>query len=911
MFKKKMRVFHVLLLIILFACSVYSQDRSAILLSGKFNKVSLVSFFSRIETDYPIKFYYKPAWFENDTITVNLVNKPLPEVLNLILYGKHFTFRIIQGKHVVFLPNDQVSILMGDMHNYSDNKAPDESFVLVGKSEESGKLKMATVSGKVTDGKTGEPIIGAVIQVNNLPQGVVTNVQGTYKLALPPGLYTVNVSSVGYEKSLYNLKIVSHGEMNFELFDKSIALDDIIIYGQRVDRNVSSHQMSLVELDSRSIKQLPSVAGGRDILKGLTTMPGVKSIGEFSSGINVRGGGEDQNLYLINGTPLFNTSHVFGLFSVINPDAVEKLSLYKGHIPAAYGERVSSVVDIRTTETAPLKTQIRGGIGTYDSRLMANIPLYKNKVFLDIGGRTSYSDWILKTTNDPDLRNSLASFYDLNGTLHVNLGKSRLSLSGYGSNDVFQFASEVKYHYGSILGSLNWNYMFNSNLASYLTLSYSQYNVEKDDISDKVMQSRLLSGINYYGLKYRIKYSGISRHTMDAGFNIIKYAIQPGKIGPLNEVSFVNEGTIQPEQAYEGAFFVNDEYVINDYFMVNAGLRFSGYMKTGPESLAQYAPGMARDTSSITGFVQYGNNEPVQTYFGFEPRLSARLQFNEHSSVKISYNRNVQYLSLISYSAVSTPADIWKLSDPYVKPLTADQVAVGYYHNFLNNSIETSVEVYYKRLLHVIEYKDGAYLEMNPNLESVLLNATGKNYGIEFLLKKNSGKLDGWISYTYSRSLRRTDGVYNGESINNNRYFPSSYDRPNDFNTVMNYHVNKRLQFSANFTYCTGRPITLPEYKYLEGNEVVVFFSDKNAYRIPPYHRLDLTITLDESLRIKKRWKGSWSFSLLNVYGRRNAYTVFYKKEEPSHANDYNRYSLYKLYLIGQPVPTLSYSFIF
>jgi hypothetical protein len=320
---------------------------------------------------------------------------------------------------------------------------------------------------------------------------------------------------------------------------------------------------------------------------------------------------------------------------------------------------------------------------------------------------------------------------------------------------------------------------------------------------------------------------------------------------------------------------------------------------------------MALDTSSITGYTQYKSNETVQTYFGFEPRLSTRLQLNEHSSVKVSYNRNVQYLSLISYSAVSTPADIWKLADPYVKPLFADQVAVGYYHNFLNNSIETSVEVYYKRLLHVLEYKDGASLEMNPNLESVLLDASGKNYGIEFLLKKNSGKLDGWISYTYSRSLRKTDGIYNGEAINNNRYFPSSYDRPNDFNTVINYHVNKRLQFSANFAYCTGRPITLPEYKYLEGDEVVVFFSDKNSYRIPPYHRLDLTLTLDESLRIKKRWKGSWSFSLLNVYGRKNAYTIFYKKEAPSPANNYNRYSLYKLYLIGQPVPTLSYSFIF
>ena len=286
----------------------------------------------------------------------------------------------------------------------------------------------------------------------------------------------------------------------------------------------------------------------------------------------------------------FNTSHVFGLFSVINPDVVEKLSLYKGHIPASYGERVSSVVDIRTTETVSRKTQIKGGIGTYDSRLMAFIPLYKDKVFLDIGGRTSYSDWILKTTNDQDLRNSLASFYDLNGTLHINLGKSRLSLSGYGSNDVFQFASEVKYHYGSILGSLNWNYMFNANLASYLTLSYSRYKAEKDDISDRLMQSRLESAINYYGLKYRIKYSGIRGHTMDAGFNIIKYAIEPGKISPLNDISFVNKAILQSEQAYEAAFFVNDEYAINDYLMVNAGLRFSGYVKTGRKVLLNMLP---------------------------------------------------------------------------------------------------------------------------------------------------------------------------------------------------------------------------------------------------------------------------------------------------------------------------------
>jgi hypothetical protein len=350
---------------------------------------------------------------------------------------------------------------------------------------------------------------------------------------------------------------------------------------------------------------------------------------------------------------------------------------------------------------------------------------------------------------------------------------------------------------------------------------------------------------------------------------------------------------------------------INDQLAVNVGLRYSAYANTGPGSVAEYSPGMIRDTSNITGNIDYGKNKVIQFYHGFEPRLSARVKLNEESSIKMSYNRNIQYISLISYSSVSTPSDIWKLADPFIKPLIANQFAIGYYHNFFNNTIEASVEVYYKGLLNVVDYKNGAQLEMNSNIETQLVNTTGRNYGLEFLFKKNSGKFDGWITYTYSRSLRKTSGTFAAETINSNRYYPSSYDRPHDFSIAANYHLNKRLRFSANFSYASGRPITLPEYKYFAGNEVVVFFSDKNKYRIPSYNRLDLSISLDESLRLKKKWKGSWSFSVLNVYGRKNAYTIYYTEEAPSPANDYNRFSLYKLYLIGRPVPTISYSFIF
>jgi hypothetical protein len=903
-----------IIIVILANClfqGILSQDISGTLFTGKFSQVPMTSFLSTMESGYPVRFYYKKEWFEKDTVSVNFENKTLDEVLLLVVSGKPYTYRILGSNQVVFLPREEVAVLVGQMLNYSSYGTSDEQFTLIGNLDEAGKNKSAALTGVITNGETGDPIIGATIQPENLPQGAVSNTDGYYKLVLTPGIYTLIVSSIGFEKAQYYIKIIGNGVLNIELFDKSVALDDIIIYGQRLDKNVSSNQMSLVELDKKGLAQLPSGAGGQDILKGLTVMPGVKSIGEFSSGINVRGGGEDQNLYLINAAPLFNTSHVFGLFSVVNPDAVDKLSLYKGHIPATYGERVSSVVEIRTKESPPDRIRINGGIGLYDSRLMVEVPVVKDRVYFDLGGRKSYSDWLLNSMKDYYLQNSKASFYDLNATLHANLGKNRFALSGYYSNDEFRFASEVSYQYGSKLGSVNWNYLINSNLASNLTLAYSEYNAQKDDISSTYMQSRITSGIQYGSLKYKIKYGGLQHHNIDAGFGVIRYQIQPGLQAPLDTSSLIVSSTLAEEQGYEGAVFLNDEFSIGNSLSFSVGLRYSAYAYTGPGSVAQYTPGMARDTGNITGYQDYGNNEVIKFYQGFEPRLSLRIRLSEESSMKMSYNRNIQYISLISYSSVTTPSDIWKLADPFISPLIANQYAIGYYHNFFNNTLETSVEAYYKELVNVVDFKDGAQLEMNPDIETMLINTNGRNYGIEFLVRKNSGKIDGWVTYTYSRSLRKTSGTFPEETINNNTYYPSAYDRPHDFSIAASYHLNKRLRFTANFSYSTGRPITLPEYKYLTGDDVVVYFSDKNKYRIPDYHRLDLTIALDESLHLKKRWKGSWSLSLLNVYGRENPYTIFYKKEDPSPANDYNKFSLYKLYLIGRPVPTITYSFMF
>jgi hypothetical protein len=870
-----------LLLIAFVPKILWCQQTEPLRISERFLQVPMISALNQLENRYQVLFYYNEEWFRNDTLNVVIINNTIEESVKRILTGKPYSYRIINDSNVIFLPEEKVAVFLEQMTDYSDEGSLDRDVIMIGNERDAGKYTKAVLSGHVTDGKTGELVTGATIQVNDLLQGTISNAQGDYKLILDAGIYTLKVSSVGYEPGEYKVKIIGNGILNIELIDKTIGLNEVIVYGERIDRNVTSHQMSIIKLDVRVIKQLPFVTGGKDILKGLTTMPGVKSVGEFSSGINVRGGGEDQNLYLVNGTPLFNTSHVFGLFSVINPDIVENLSLYKGHIPAIYGERVSSVIDIETINNSPEKFSVKGGIGLYDGRITTLVPLYKNKIFFDLSGRTSYSNWILKRMSDYNLRNSEASFYDINGTLHFNLPKNIISISGYLCNDEFKFASEVRYNYGSELSSVNWKNIINPDLISYLTLSYSNYHVIKDDISSTFMQSRTESGIRYTGVKYRIKYSGI-HHTIDAGVNLFNYLIHPGERTPLDTGSLIIPASLKSEKAYEGAFFINDEYAVNEYLTFNTGLRISGYQK--PDS---------------------------GTVFGFEPRLSTRIKINDRSSVKMSYNRDFQYISMISLSLISTPGDIWKLANSNIKPLIANQFALGYYRNFMNNTIETSVEAYYKSLSNIIEYKDGAVLEMNPDLEDELLNANGVNYGIEFSLKKNSGTIDGWISYTYSRSLRKVTDFNQSKIISNNRYFPSSYDKPHDFTIVANWHVNKRLRLSANFTYSTGRPITLPEYKYSTGGEIMVVFSKRNEYRIPDYHRLDLTVSLDESLRIKKKWKGSWSFSLLNVYGRKNPYTVYYKKEDPGEFNNFNRFSLYKLYLIGKPIPTLNYTFIF
>jgi len=870
-----------------------------------------VSVLTSIEALYPLKFYYKSDWFTSESITVNLNNASIDETIRLILSDKPYTYRIIENEQIIILPLNAVAELTNTLTDFSGPAASIYTYTIIGDPGEIGNYRTVDVTGMITDGVSGEPLIGAYVQLENLLQGTITDTEGNYKLSLSPGLYTLMISSLGYETSVRQVRIVGNGVLDVELFEKSIEIDDIIIYAQRRDRNVTSNQMSLVELDVRTIRQLPLISGGKDVIKGLTSMPGISTVGEFSSGVNVRGGGEDQNQYLINEAPLFNTTHLFGLLSAVNPDIVEKLTLYKGHLPASYGERISSVFDIRTMETFPKEPKIKGGIGLFDSKLIMDLPIIKDKIFMNLGGRSAYSNWLLKRTDEVDLHNSSAFFYDLNAAMNIRTKNSRILISAYSSFDDFTFNDEVRYAYKTNAGSLLWNHLISTDYYSYLSLSFSDYKVEKDNINDAFAKARTESGITYAGIKYRLNYSGIGSNILEGGINLFGYSIQPGRQKPLDEKSLVSESSIEKERGIEGAVFLNDELSLSRNLTINAGIRLSGYAYLGPKTMLRYEPDMPLDSTAISGMISYGRSNIIQSYFYAEPRISSRIQINSKSSIKISFNRNVQYLNLISSSAVSTPSDIWKLSDIYTKPLVANQYTIGYYRNFMDNVIESYVELYYKQVFNVLEYKKGSELEMISDIEQFLINANGRNYGFEFLIKKNSGRTSGWIAYTFSRSVRKTTGIFRDETLNKGEYFPASYDKPHTVNLVANYNYNKRIVFSANFTYSTGRPITLPEYKYNQNNATLVYFSEKNKYRMPDYHRLDLSFRINESLRIKKRWKGSWSFSILNVYGRKNAYTIFYKKDNPKMENDYNIYSLNKLYIVGKPVITITYNFIF
>jgi len=879
-------------------------QRNEIIQTDTARLVGIDDLASKIERKYPVKLFYKTEWFVNKRFRETIVNLSLDNCLTIVKRVAGLNCIAINSTTYVFVPIE--------IRNYS-NKVNSKGVLVIGDESERGNFTKATISGKIIDAQTGKPLNGARISIDKLDQTLSTDRNGNYTFTVPPGDYDLRLNYAGFEENNRSIRVGGNGIVDFELTEKSILLKEVVVSDKVVDLNIIRTQMGTIRLNAKTIKELPNFLGEKDIIKSIALLPGVQSTGEFGTGFFVRGGSSDQNLILVEDVPLFNSSHLFGLSSVINPDGVNSVTFLKSGIPAKYGERASSVMDIRLGSN-PDKLTGKGGIGLMNARLNLETPLFNKKASLLLGGRSSYSNWLLHSMPDIELKNSSAGFYDLNGLFTLKFNpKNSIILFGYLSNDNFSFTKSSPYQYDNTLFSLRYNHTFAEKLYSSLLLGFSRY---RNDITDadtlKPKEAYYVnSSITYKNAKLNFNWLPNDIHSIDFGVNSILYELQPGKLTPFGSLSEVIPKSTLKEKGLESAAYISDNIHVSASISAEVGLRFSTYSYLGPNTVFAFNPNASHTAGNITDTLHYTNNQVIKTYFSLEPRFSMRYSIDNVSSLKISYNRISQFINLITNTAVMSPTDVYKLSGPNVAPLICNQFAMGYFRNFSNNALETSVEIYYKKLDNILDYRDGATILLNNSLETDLLNASGYNYGLELYIKKNTGRLTGWASYTYSRSMRHTTSPFVSDQINGNRYYPSSFDKPHNIVVMGNYHITRRWWVSGTFTYNTGKPVTLPELKYQFDDRQYIYFSDRNKYRLPDYHRLDVAITWDETLRLKQKWRGSWTLSILNLYGQKNPYSVFYKSTTQLESKFNASSNLYSLFIIERPIPTLTYNFTF
>jgi hypothetical protein len=913
--------FYYFLFLLLISTSTFGQDIKTI--SGQFNSLSFDQFVSQVEQQTGYHFLYKTEWTDSLSITLNITNEKLDKVLDMAFAGTDLHYSIYENNIYVIKGKQLLTDLPVDFFNegkttgreafsfdYSDyerqerlKKQTEEKLISIG--TKSNNLQgTALLTGTIKDVKSGEAIIGASVFIENPMVGVSTDQFGRYSLSLPKGKHEIKIKSIGMKSTQRQIMLYSNGKLDIEIEEDITPLKEVLVQSER-DVRVTGMQMGAERLDIRTMKQMPLALGETDVMKVVLTLPGVQTVGEGTVGLNVRGGATNQNLLLFNDAIVYNPSHLFGFFSTFNPDVLKSVELYKSGITADYGGRLSSVLDVQAREGNLKKFSASGGISPITGRLTVEGPIIKERTSFIIGVRSTYSDWILKQLKDKGLRNSQASFNDITANLTHKINENNsVSLSGYISHDKFKLNSDTAYSYSDRNASVKWKHVFNPRFYSVVTGTVSKYSYSINSSQNPVNAFDMDFSIQQFNGKADFNYLLTPKHNLTWGLSTIRYHLSPGNFKPYGNESLVTPDKLQNEQAQESALYLGDNYEVNSKLSLYFGLRYSFYQFLGPKDIYQYPENAPRQESNIQDTVSYGKGKTIANYGGPEPRISARYILSSNSSFKISYNRMRQYIQMLSNTTAITPTDTWKLSDQYIKPQRGDQVSIGYYKNFKGNTIEFSAETYYKIMHNTVDYKNGAVLLLNHHLETDVINARGKAYGVEFLVKKASGRLNGWVSYTYSRSFLQTKGAFASETINRGEYYPSSYDKPHAVNFISNYKLSRRVNFSLNLIYSTGRPITLPIAKYeLEGTKRV-FYSDRNQYRIPDYFRSDISINIEGNHKIKKLAHSSWTFAVYNLTGRRNAYSVFFVAQN-------GVINGYKLSIFGQPIPTITYNFKF
>ena len=771
-----------------------------------------------------------------------------------------------------------------------------------------------TLNGYITDSESGESLIGATVFINEINSGTVTNPYGFYSITLDEGNYNIDFRYIGYNTISREISLSSNTKIDIELASSDIQLESVVVSDVAEDYNISSIEMSTSKLDMSKVTEIPTFLGENDIIKAIQLLPGVSSVGEGASGFNVRGGSVGQNLVLLDEAPVYNSSHLLGFLSVFNPDAVKDLKLYKGGIPSRYGGRISSILDIRMKDGNKKKVQLSGGIGTIFSRLTLESPIVKDKSSFILALRRSYADVLAK----PFLKNSnffddgaALNFYDITAKSNFELNENNtLYISSYVGRDIFKFDARQGFNWGNRTGTVRWNHLFNDRLFSNFTAIYSNYDYQLAFGSDDRNKFEWDSNVETYNFKPEFTYFVNTNNELSIGAELINYRFEPANAIGVSDGE-ITDITLPDKYAFEGALYVGNEQKISS-LTLSYGLRYSLYSYYGPGDRYEFGePIFSGDRRPLISVSKVEGRESIKNYSSLEPRLSMNILLGKSSSVKASYNRMTQYIHLLSNTAASSSLDVWTPSTNNIKPEIADAYVIGYFKNFKNNTYEASIELYYKDLQNQIDYIDGADLLINKYLEGDLLTGIGRAYGLEFLFKKNRGRFNGWLSYTIGRSELKIDG------INKFQWYPTRYDQTHNFKITSTYKISDRIQFSGNFVYLTGTPVTFPSSKFVIQGFVIPHnaSNSRHQFRIPDYHRLDFSVTIkgkDEKKNGKARKNDSeLIIGVYNVYNRRNPFSIYFSQGDGMVTDSYVPGEVTRLSIIGSFVPSITYNFKF
>jgi hypothetical protein len=881
-----------------------------------YGDLTLKEFMTRAGDQFNLKFLYRDEWIDGLELEQYDNCNNLACILDNLFSNKSLYYFIDASHNVIITKGFAInrsdtneenkrSFLIESDHfaSGSDSWIEDMPVVEIGNRKEGSQQGKVVLSGLITEQGTGLPAPGVTVFIKSMSAGSVSDKNGRYSLSLRRGYYSVQFTSIGFKEKKVSLNLYGSGELNIVMNKSMVELDEIFISAGR-NALLSQFETGMEKINVSSSRLIPSSMGEKDIMKSVTMLPGVQS-SEGSSGFNVRGGSADQNLILLHGAPVYNSSHFFGFFSAVNSDLISDMTLYKGGIPGRFGGRISSVLDIETKEGNNREFAGSLGISPITASLVVEGPVIKDKLSYLVTARSTYSNWILGLIKNPILNNTEASFHDLNGKITYKWNKAnKIDLLSYYSHDNFRFSIlNSTYKYDNYIQAIKWTHNFNSRFSSLLLFNNSAYGYSISDRNNELEAYRLSHKINSTELKTDFNWMP-GDHKINFGLDITKYSVLPGSIDPVSDSSNILMRFIDREEAFESSVYIDESFKLTKFLSLNAGIRLSSFVSLGPQTVYDYSPGFSKTNSTITDTTSIRSGKLYNYNAGPELRLSLNFKISSRQSIKLNYNSTRQYLHLLSNSTSVSPTDSWKLSDPYLKPEIGQQYALGFYQIFGNNKFETSVEFYSKEIQNMVDYKGGSKLTMIDHIEQYMINVKGRAYGMELVLKKTEGRTHFNLAYTYSRTLLKSTSRFRDEIINSGHWYPANYDKPNNLILSYQYLYSRRLSFSADYTYTTGRPMTLPVSSYYAGNVFLINYSDRNKYRIPDYSRLDVSCKISGNLKSKKIAHPNLTLSVYNLFGRENAYSVYFQQEGTAIKG-------YKMSIFGRPIPSATFSFDF